>query len=467
MLNVVLLVVDSLRACALEADDELGRPRTPFLDRLGRESVSFSRAYATECWTLPTHGSIFTGLLPSEHGAHFQTMQYANAAPTIAELLADAGYHTEVITRNSIFDGGIPGITRGFRRATTVLSSRSGVNPLSVMLALSKPRFRRQIMSSGFFSAAQRANREFVTRFARATVPADRDALAVVLQRMEVFRRERRPYFLFCNLYDVHAPYPPAEHSIFRPLRRLASWPETLRMPVVLPKLGGHRYLQRGFRLSPASRRLLLGRYHRAIELMDAKLADFYAAADASGHLRDTLFVVMSDHGEAFGEHGLYLHDASVYDVHLRVPLFVQHPRVHPERVADVVSTRDVFGLLRSAASMAPPIGTLLDPDYRAAHPIAIAEHFYYPHVPNVRPDFARDLVTAIAGDHKIVAQRSGATLYDLARDRHEVRGEPGPAEHFAARCRADGVSGEAISGAFTHLTRFVAARGTCLGLAA
>jgi membrane-anchored protein YejM (alkaline phosphatase superfamily) len=113
---------------------------------------------------------------------------------------------------------------------------------------------------------------------------------------------------------------------------------ENVVMPFVLPCLGGHRYLQPGFHLSSLSRRMLLERYHRAIELMDAKLASFYGAARSAGLLDDTLLIVTSDHGEAFGEHALYLHDASIYDIHLHVPLWIHHPGRGPARIADVVS---------------------------------------------------------------------------------------------------------------------------------
>src|SRR5262249_39507926 len=148
-----------------------GRPATPFLDRLAATSTVFRRAHATECWTLPTHMSMFTGLLPSEHGAHFQSMAYHGADPTIAELLAKAGYHTEAITRNSTFDGSLPGVTRGFAENRVVLAERSrGMNPVALMLAATKPRFRRQVRSSGFFHPLQRSQRDFLRRFSRAMI---------------------------------------------------------------------------------------------------------------------------------------------------------------------------------------------------------------------------------------------------------------------------------------------------------
>src|SRR5215813_2365467 len=156
-MNIVLLVIDSLRSCAISPTPGSAGAHTPFLTRLAAETVYFRRAHATECWTLPAHLSMFTGLLPSQHGAHFQTMAYVGHSPTIAELLAAEGFYTEVLTRNSIFDGTLPGVTRGFQKNTLVLSERSsGLNPLSFLLALSKPRFKRQILTSGFFHPRQR-----------------------------------------------------------------------------------------------------------------------------------------------------------------------------------------------------------------------------------------------------------------------------------------------------------------------
>jgi len=457
-MNVVLLVVDSLRARSLRSLGAADGARTPFLDRLARETVFFRRAYATECWTLPTHVSMFTGLLPSEHGAHFGSMGYDGRRPTVAELLRDAGFHTEVVTRNSIFDGSLPGVTRGFAKNTLVLSDLRGANPLALFLAVSKPRFRRQIVTTGFFSAFQRESRAFVRTFAHATVPADADALRYTLERMHDARRRGTPYFFFVNLYDVHAPYPPARRSMFHPPWDPRGWLDTLVMPFVLPSLGGHAYLRDGFRMSATSRRLLHARYRRAIELMDEKLAAFHREARRSGLLDDTLLVVASDHGEGFGEHGLWLHDASVYDTHLHVPLWVHHPDVAPAVVDDVVSTRDLFGLLLAAGLGGPRRDTLLDPGHRAARPIAIAEHFHYPHVPHARPEFRQDLVAAVAADRKAIAFRDGVRHYDLARDPDETHGERAPVGRFVAACRAERLPTSAIHDAAMRLGRGAAA---------
>jgi arylsulfatase A-like enzyme len=447
-MNVLLLVVDSLRSVSLDRDDG---PRTPFLSRFGRESVVFRRAYATECWTLPTHCSMFTGLLPSEHGAHFQNLRYGRTQPTAAEILAASGFATEVITRNFVFDGTIPGITRGFQHNTTVLAEKGYLNPWTLLLAMTKPRFRRTVRATGFFHPQQRESRRFLSTFARALMPADDLALAEVAERLRGFRRQPKPFFLFCNLYDVHAPYPPTPTSILRPFWKPSGLAENVMFPYFMTRLGAHAYLKRGFRLRPSSRRMLLGRYHDAIALMDRKLERFFAAAQADGLLDDTVVILTSDHGEAFGEHDLYLHDASVYDTHLHVPLWIRHPALLPEVVEDVVSTRDLFDLLVRAPERSTG-GTLLDPGYRAARPIALAEHFHYTHVPDMDPRYRRNLRAAIIGRRKFVASPDGICEYDLERDPGEEDPRPSNLREFRLACARAGAAGAAADDAADRL---------------
>jgi len=444
--NIVFVVVDSLRAGIPDADGDTGTllPSQHF--------TRFARAFATECWTLPTHLGMFTGLLPSEHRAHFQTMGYYGVAPTIAELLRDTGFHTEIVTRNSIFDGTLPGVTRGFQHNTLVLSELRGLNPMSLVLAMSKPRFQRQIDTSGFFHPLQRESREFLTRFARSAVPADREALAYIVDRVRALRRTRSPFFIFANLYDVHAPYPPAEKSIFRPLLSKNGLSEALRMPFVLPRLGGHAYLAPGFRISDTNRDLLLGRYHTAIGLMREKLTEFYSEIADSGALDDSLLIVTSDHGEAFGEHGLYLHDSSVWQTHLHVPLYVHHPQLSPGVVEDVVSTKDLFGLMRSAALKDNFQGTILDPQYREIHPIAVAEHYFSPHATHAQPTYRQNLVTAICGSTKVMLRREGSFGVDLYHDPYETSPIPAPLQDFGASCSRNGAPREVVARTMAHL---------------
>jgi len=200
---------------------------------------------------------------------------------------------------------------------------------------------------------------------------------------------------------------------------------------------------------------VLRDRYHRAIELMDAKLAAFYDAARGAGLLDDTMLVVLADHGEAFGEHELYFHDASVYQTHLHVPLWMHVPGRAAATVDDVVSTRDLYDLLSAVAEGRQTGGTLLDADARAAAPVALAEHFHYPHVPQIQARYAQDIAAAIVRRWKAIIRREGLFVYDLVSDPEELTPEATDISDFAARCRRDGAPAAAVATAIQHLQRW------------
>ncbi len=425
-MDVLLLIVDSLRAHPF-ADGTVAS--TPFLNSLRHRSVSFERAYATECWTLPSHASMFTGLMPSEHGAHFQTMAYSGAAPTLAQSLSEQGYNTELATRNFVFDGTIAGINRGFARCTRLVSDVRRWDPTPLFLALSKPRVRRHLRNTGFFHADHRADREFLRAFAQTLRPADDLLLAYLIRRLSENRRAGARSFLFANLYDVHAPYAPRAGSLLRPWRSPAGIAENLLAPYALSRLGEHRYLRADFSLPDLIRRILQERYRAAVELMDGKLALFFRQLAEADLLDDTLVILTGDHGEGFGEHGLFLHDASVYETHLHVPLWILAPGMTPTSIDEVVSTRHLFDLvLGMVGGAARP--AILDAEFRARHPVAFAQHYHYPHLRDAMPRYRVNQFAAVGKHAKLVCRGGAWTYTDLRSDSREERPQPlGPGD--------------------------------------
>ena len=91
--DVILIVLDTTRADALSCYGQ-ARATTPHIDALAEDGTVFLRATSPSPWTCPSVASIFTGLLPSQHGLHLENIGLRSHHLTIAEVLAQAGYQT-------------------------------------------------------------------------------------------------------------------------------------------------------------------------------------------------------------------------------------------------------------------------------------------------------------------------------------------------------------------------------------
>jgi arylsulfatase A-like enzyme len=70
----------------------------------------------------------------------------------------------------------------------------------------------------------------------------------------------------------------------------------------------------------------VLDRYLNNVRAEDAFLAQLFAQYEKLGLFANTLFVVVGDHGEAFGEHGRRAHNTVPYEEGVRVPLLLFDP---------------------------------------------------------------------------------------------------------------------------------------------
>lgn len=126
--NVLVVSLDTLRFDCVAAagerrflGDAADRLTTPHIDALAAAGAIFTQAVSAAPFTTPSHASLFTGLLPPQHGAHHQYRTPINpAARTLAERLASAGYRTAQSAGRAegegvMFASDVTGLARGFQ----------------------------------------------------------------------------------------------------------------------------------------------------------------------------------------------------------------------------------------------------------------------------------------------------------------------------------------------------------------
>jgi len=291
--NVVLILIDTLRPDHLDLH---GYPKetAPFLNALGRDSVVFERAFSSSSWTAPSTASVFTGLYPPRHGL-IQGFR-ANLRSWKAGAERSAGEEKTLI-----------------------------LTPLPEEISTLPQRFQ----AAGYrtYGAAANINIDERVGFARGF---DRFELDTKADAEDLFRQVEEwgaeiesgdPYYLYLHFNDVHRPYEGRE-----------PWYEPGRQ-----KLDD-----------------FVARYDSEIRYLDGHLEALYRKL---GWDRNTVLMMVSDHGEEFGEHGRIGHQFTLHQEVNRVLMMVHSPALTlPGRRVQVnVSLVDVMPTLLELASLPVP----------------------------------------------------------------------------------------------------------------
>jgi arylsulfatase A-like enzyme len=85
-----------------------------------------------------------------------------------------------------------------------------------------------------------------------------------------------------------------------------------------------------------------MDRYDTEIALADEQFQRVLDAIDEHGIRERTVVVLASDHGEAFGEHGVFYHSSTLYEEEMIPMLFVRAPGIAAQRIESNVSLIDL-----------------------------------------------------------------------------------------------------------------------------
>jgi arylsulfatase A-like enzyme len=240
-------------------------------------------------------------------------------------------------------------------------------------------------------------------------------------------RQPRRPFFAFLNYLDAHDPYlPPPPFANLGP----ATTAEY--------RLLCHWWVMDKHELPPEKIEEARKAYEGCIAYLDYQLGLLMESLRDRGVLANTLIIITSDHGEMFGEHGLFCHGHCLYRPVVQVPLLISYPTRVPSglEVSQPVSLRDipatVTDLLGLDAGGFFPGNSLSrfwekGKSFDAAQDIILSEIDAPP--PVVPPDHGRSPVVAgpmksLILDGKQYIQNSGngqEELYDFAEDPEEL----------------------------------------------
>ncbi len=274
--DVFLIILDAARADRFSG--ALGAELAPNVRALAADGTEFSRAWAPSSWTGQTIPAIWTGMAPDAVGIEHWGSRLSAELTTFPELFFEAGYNTRLWSQHNIY------------RA-------------------------RRALRNGFE----------VFEHVDSTKLEDRELLPAIGDLVD----GEKPTFAVIHLLPPHGPYRPPEP--FGGSR--SSWYEGDRITANRLHLFDTFYADDQVAERDEVRRAALAMYEENISFADHLVGRLVDDLKRRGRYDDALIIVTSDHGEAFYEHGRFLHTNLVYEEFLRVPLVVKWPRSYEDFV--------------------------------------------------------------------------------------------------------------------------------------
>ena len=293
--NIVFILIDALRADHLPSYG-YKIDTAPNIQRLTRQGVVFERVIAPSTWTKTSIASIMASCNPSRHGARGIKDVLPSQLTTIAEQLSTNGYRTVAVNTNPWLAPKF-GFKAGFDIYRTLPINSSGP------------------ISERSFSLAWAVNHK----------------------AMEFLKEcsQKEPVFLYLHYMDVHAPYRPRPPFFSAPALDVPGFG-------VLP----NDKLEFIYRIkgldAPGVRERVIELYDGEIRTVDAAVGKLLERLQKKGWLDNTIVVITSDHGEAFGEHGTVEHGVNLYPEVYEVPLILLWPGHLPAGVRIGVQVRSI-----------------------------------------------------------------------------------------------------------------------------
>lgn len=325
--NIILITTDQQRF------DTVGPAaprflRTPHLDHLARDGVTFSRAYADCPICIPSRTTIMTGRYGYQHG---------------------------MTSNGSLADGTLPiDPTRSLPARLRALGYQT--------LAVGKMHFQPQRQRYGFdemllpddyyhfmrrYGAALGVGQPMQHGLGQnemyptlATVPENFTLTSWIAEQCVEFIKYRRdpsrPFFLWCSFSKPHPPFDPPEpyYSMYRednlPEPWIGDWalPDSGRVPESLRRWREARSFDL---LSPETLRAARAAYYGLITQIDYHIGRLFGALEDHHLFDDTAFLFTADHGEMLGDHlagaKQYFYEGSAH-----VPFLLRLPRPYAGR---------------------------------------------------------------------------------------------------------------------------------------
>jgi choline-sulfatase len=270
--NIILIVLDAARPDHFSSYG-YHRLTTPFIDKLAKEGVLFENAYSVAPYTIASTTSLFTSLYPNTHHVTRWWKKIPRRMKTLAEILQQHGYTT--YGSGFVMDWG-EWANKGFKQI-----------------------FNLDI------SAKENLEKDLTNFF--------KEEFAEV--------KFNSPAFFYIHIRPPHADYdPPEEFDKWSNPKLRTEYADLIKVDYLLEIDEGKK------EINQEKLQFLLDKYDGNLLWADWLVEQIIESFKEYELYDKSLVIVTADHGEAFREHGKLMHNSTVYNEMIKIPLIIKFP---------------------------------------------------------------------------------------------------------------------------------------------
>ncbi len=311
---------------------------TPNIDNFAKKGFLFKNGVSQSSWTVPATMTWFTSLYPSEHGCINKYSVYTDnekILTNLEELSPEVVTLAEILKKNGYVTGGFNG--------DAGVSGRFGF----------KKGFDDYIDGPKFGGMD--------------------NSIPKALEWVK--KNKNKKFFIFLHGYDCHGQYDPLDGYT----KRFLDFNYTGPFKGGKEEQGNLREegLEKGFiKLTEEDVKFWRALYDEKISDVDRRFGEFIKEFSEIGLLKNTIVILVSDHGTEFYEHKRFDHGFSLYDELVHVPLIIWVPDLSEGMVIedqvrgiDIMPTvLDLLGMPTTAGVKDQMKGVSLIPLMRGGH---------------------------------------------------------------------------------------------------
>jgi arylsulfatase A-like enzyme len=362
--NVLWIMTDQFNANCLGAFGS--QVRTPNLDRLVREGVAYTRAYANNPICMPSRVSFITGQYCHTHQIFSNDLfEWQNENhDTMAAVFRRSGWQTALIGKaHMVHDWDTEGFEH-IRYCDNADNNRSDPRTNHYFNYLVE-----QGLADGYDYGGIASGPGSDLRGFESAIPYEHSLETWTGNEALGFLRDRdlnRPFFMHFSFERPHEPlsvpfdkgllYDPAEIEL----------PDSARDYFENKLAGRHRvaeeYAAEGTKGYPYrgenedELKHQVAYYYSLITLIDEQIGRVFQYLDDTGQWDDTIVVFTADHGDFAGEHGLHLKNIGIWESIQRIPLVIRWPGGPKDtRCDEIVESVDLYPTLANLCGVDAP----------------------------------------------------------------------------------------------------------------